>query len=139
MSYTNFDFPNTHFYDTDLRELIYKVTKILKTVDELDAWKSEHEKEYKELKGLYDDIISGNFPPEMYKTLHNWVVENSASIINDLVALVFFRLEIIDGGGYFVAYVPESWNDIIFGTSGLDDFPVDVDFGHLTLSLRIGG
>ena len=48
-----------------------------------------------------------------------------------MVKQVYFGLT---DTGYFVAYIPESWNDIIFGTSGLDDFPAGVDYGHLTLT-----
>ena len=131
MSYTDYDFPGTHYYDTDLREVIHKVTKILKTVEELDAWKEEHEKEYEELKKFYDDLMAGNFTPEMEEALYKWTVENTAEIIGRVIKSVFFGLT---NDGYFVAYIPDSWNDITFGTSGLDDFPSGVDFGHLTLS-----
>ena len=131
MSYTDYDFPGTHYYDTDLRELIFKVTKILKTVAELDEWKEEHEKQYEELKKFYDDLIAGNFTPEMEEALYKWTVENTVEIIGRAIKAVFFGLT---NDGYFVAYIPDNWNDITFGTSGLDDFPSGVDFGHLTLS-----
>lgn len=131
MSYTDFDFPHTHYYDTDLRELIYKVTKILKTVDSLENWKTEHEAEYEELKKLYDDILAGKFPDEMVKSLYEWTVKNTESIIGEAIKTVFFGLT---DDGYFVAYIPDGWDDITFGTSGLDDFPSGIDFGHLTLT-----
>lgn len=131
MSYTDYDFPGTHYYDTDLREVICKVTKILKTVADLDEWKEEHEKQYEELKKFYDDLMAGNFTPEMEEALYKWTVENTAEIIGRVIKSVFFGLT---NDGYFVAYIPDSWNDITFGTSGLDDFPSGVDFGHLTLS-----
>lgn len=136
MSYSEFDFPHTHFYDTDLRELICKVNKILSTVESLDAWRTQHENEYEELKQICDDIISGNFSPEMVKALNDWFKKYGIDIIGELVKMVFFG---ITDDGYFVAYIPESWSDIIFGTTGLDDFPEGVDYGHLTLSLMIGG
>lgn len=131
MSYTDYDFPGTHYYDTDLREVICKVTKILKTVAKLDEWKEEHEKQYEELKKFYDDLIAGNFTPEMEEALYKWTVENTVDIIGKAIKAVFFGLT---DNGYFVAYIPDSWNDITFGTSGLDDFPSGVDFGHLTLT-----
>lgn len=131
MSYTDFDFPHTHYYETDLRELILKVTKILSIVDGLESWKIEHEAEYKELKKLYDDILAGRFPDEMTKSLYKWTVKNTESIIGDAIKTVFFGLT---DDGYFVAYIPESWSELIFGTSGLDDFPENVEFGHLTLT-----
>lgn len=108
------------------------VKKLIEQVDVLESWRSTHEKEYQELKALYDAIVSGNFPPEMAKALFKWTVENSASIINELTKMVFFG---ITEDGYFVAYIPETWDDIIFNTTGLD-INVDLmpEYGHLVLS-----
>lgn len=131
MSYTDFDFPHTHYYDTDLRELICKVTSILKGVADLEGWKEQHEKEYEELKEFYDNLMEGNLTPELEEALYKWTSENTIEIIGRAIKTVFFGLT---DDGYFVAYIPNSWNDITFGTSGLDDFPAGVDFGHLTLS-----
>lgn len=131
MSYTEYDFPGTHYYDTDLRELIYKVTKILKTVEQLDEWKKDHEKDYEELKKLYDDLIAGNFTPEMVDAMHQWTIKNTTEIIGMAIKTVFFGLT---DDGYFVAYIPDSWDDINFGTSQYDDFPSGVEYGHLTLT-----
>ncbi len=61
--------------------------------------------------------------------ISQWIEEN-------LLKMVFVG---ITDDGYFVIYIPESWDDIVFGTSGLDDFPDGVEYGHLTLSLKIGG
>lgn len=51
--------------------------------------------------------------------------------VADIVKMVFFA---INDDGYFVAYIPESWNDITFGTTGLDEVVSGYDYGHLTLS-----
>lgn len=123
-------FPYTNFHELNLTWILEHFCEFIKAIDELQDWKTEHEKEYEELKKLYDDIVSGNFPPEMYKALHDWVVNNSTSIINSLIKTVFFGLE----NGYLVAYIPDSWSDLIFGTTGLDDFPDGYDFGHLTIT-----
>lgn len=131
MSYTDFDFPHTHYYDTDLRELICKVTAILKGVADLEGWKEEHEKEYEELKKFYDDLMAGNFTPEMEQALYQWTVENTVEIIGKAIKTVFFGLT---DDGYFVAYIPDSWNNITFGTTGYDDFPEGVEYGRLTLT-----
>ena len=56
MSYTSFDFPNTHLYDSDLRELIRMYTQLVAEYNELvndlhalNQWKNEHELEYQAL------------------------------------------------------------------------------------------
>ena len=123
-------YPYLNLTDLNLDYLLTHLKECMQLVDSLKDWQAQHEKEYEELKVLYDAIISGNFPPEMYDALHEWVVKNSASIITDLVKMTFFVLE----DGYLVAYIPDSWTDIIFGTTGLDDFPAGYDFGHLTLT-----
>lgn len=40
----------------------------------------------------------------------------------------------INDDGYFVYYIPDSWDDITFNTTDLDIFVPDVDYGHLVLS-----
>lgn len=123
-------FPYTNFHDLNLDWILKIVKDLYQEVSKQTDWIEEHQKEYEELKALYDAIVSGNFPPKMYDALHNWVVVNSKSIIGDIIKSVFFVLE----DGYLVAYIPDSWSDITFGTTGLDDFPAGYDFGHLTLT-----
>lgn len=70
----------------------------------------------------------------MYTALRNWFVLNSASIFGELAKMVIFN---ITDDGYFVAYIPESWNDIIFGTTGLDEIIPGYDYGRLVLSYNV--
>ena len=120
----------TDFHELNLDWIISVVKALLEEVDSLDSWKAEHETEYLELKKLYDDLMAGNFTPEMEAALYNWTVKHTVEIIGKAIKTVFFG---ITDDGYFVAYIPDSWSDITFGTTGLDTFPEGVDFGHLTL------
>lgn len=124
-------FPYTDFHELNLDTFLAKFKEFIERLDSLDAWKSEHEAEYQELKQLYDNIISGNFPDSMTQALERWVRQNGVDIIGELVKMVFFGITM---DGYFVAYIPDSWDEITFGTTGLDDFPAGVEYGHLTLS-----
>lgn len=124
-------YPYLNVNDLNLDWIINHFKEFIDEISSLEEWRSEHEREYEELKALYDAIVSGNFPDSMKTALHDWVVANSVSIIGSLIKSVFFG---INDEGYFVAYIPDSWSDIIFGTTGLDDFPAGVDYGHLTLS-----
>lgn len=56
MSYTSFDFPHTHFYDSDLRELLGMCKKLMDDYDKLVAdinslneWRIAHTKDYENL------------------------------------------------------------------------------------------
>lgn len=124
-------YPYINLNDLNLDWILKHFKEFIAAIGDLENWRTEHEAEYEELKKFCDDLASGNFPPAMYNTLHEWVVNNAESIIAELIKHVFFNLT---DEGYFVAYIPDSWSDIIFGTTGLDTFPVGVDYGHLTLN-----
>lgn len=126
-----FEFPHTRTYDTDLGWLIkdYKhLTELYKT---LDQWKEETQPTIDDFKRLYEELLSGDLPEGMIEAINTWLSNNAPAIVLELIKMVFFGLT---DDGYFVAYIPDSWDDITFGTSGLDDFPAGIDFGHLTLS-----
>lgn len=124
-------FPYTDFHELNLDFLLTNYKRLLDSLSELDTWIEKHEKEYKALKQMVDDLESGKWSDEFIETLLKWYRDNIIDIIGELVKQVFFGLT---DDGYFVAYIPESWDDITFGTSGLDDFPAGVEYGHLTLS-----
>ena len=125
-----FEFPHTRTYDSDLGWLIKDYKSLTELYDTLNQWKEETQPTIDELMEMYTKIITGNFPPEMADAIEKWIIENSDDIIAKLIKTVFFGLT---DDGYFVAYIPDSWSDITFGTTGLDDFPAGIDFGHLTL------
>ena len=131
MSYTSFDFPHTHMYESDLREILAQLKNLSKDVKALDEWKVTHEAEYHQLKELYDEVMSGNFPQSIKDGFTAWMEENAIDLVGDLVKMVFFE---ITEEGYFVAYIPESWDDITFNTVGLDITIPDRDYGTLVLS-----
>lgn len=124
-------YPYMNENDLNLDYILKHLKEFMTIVESLVEWKDRHEAEYEELKALYDDLMSGNFPPSFIKELEKWLKKNAIDLVGELVKMVFFALT---DDGYFIAYIPESWSDILFGTSGLDDFPVGVDYGHLTLS-----
>ena len=47
-----------------------------------------------------------------------------------LAAMIFIE---ISDAGYIVYYIPDSWDEITFKTTGLDVTISDVDYGHLVL------
>lgn len=123
-------YPYLNVNDLNLDWIIKHFKEFIEALGELDEWRKEHEKEYQELKKLYNDILSGNFPAQMVSALKYWCIKNTKEIIGAAIKTVLFTLE----DGYLVAYIPDSWSDIIFGTTGLDDFVAGYDFGHLTLT-----
>lgn len=125
-----FEFPHTRTYDTDLGWLIKRVNSYDETLKALDEWAEKTELSVKELEDFKKALEDGKLPDGVRDGLYKWASLHIPDLLAETIKSVFFVLE----NGYFVAYIPDSWDEVDFGTSGLDDFPVGVDFGHLTLS-----
>lgn len=128
------EYPYHNITDLNLDYILKHIKSLIETVTQIDGWIDTHQAEYDELKALYDAIMSGNFPPAMLNSLYNWLHDNAFDIIGEMVKSVIFN---ITDDGYFVAYIPESWEDIIFGTTGLDLALPGYDYGRLVLSYNI--
>lgn len=124
-------YPYINENDLNLDYILKKVKHLLTAVDELEGWRARHEMEYQQLYNWYNDLVSGNLSPALIAAINDWCRRNIVDLVGQLVHMVFFGL---NDQGYFVAYIPESWSDIIFGTTGLDDFPAGIEYGHLTLT-----
>ena len=125
-----FEFPHTRTYDSDLGWLIKEMRKIIDETGASTEWKAKVDTELAKLEACCNDLMTGDFPQSFTDALVGWMQNNALDIVGELIKMVFFGLE----NGYLVAYIPESWQDIIFNTTGLDIFVPDVDFGHLVLS-----
>ena len=130
MSYM-FEFPHTRTYDNDLGWLIKQVKSDVEALDALEAWKESAEGSIAELQKLLEDIAAGNFPEEISNAIKNWITANFYDIVGDMAKTVWFGLT---DAGYFVAYVPESWDEVVFKTTGYDyTTELQPEFGHLVL------
>lgn len=125
------DYPYKNIEDFNLDYLLKKLRDLLGDYKTLTEWRVEHEAQYEELKTLYDAVMSGNFPQPVKDAFTKWMQDNAIDLVGELVHMVFFGLT---DDGYFVAYIPESWDEIQFSTSGLDDVIPGLDFGHLILN-----
>lgn len=133
----NYEFPYTdpNLYNDDW--ILKKMKDLLVWMEETEAWKLQYENAYQEMKKMVEDIENGTFPDSIKKAFSNWMKKNALDLVGELVKLVFFGL---NDDGYWVAYIPESWNDIIFNTTGLDIIiPAYPEYGRLVLSLLVGG
>lgn len=126
-----FEFPHTRTYDTDLGWLIKRVNSYDETLKALNEWAEQTDISVKELEDFKKALEDGNLPQGVRDGLYQWAALNIPQLLYEAVKTVFFQ---ITPDGYFVAFIPDSWDEITFGTSGLDDFPAGIDFGHLTLS-----
>ena len=125
-------YPYQNFSDYNLDWIIRRVKEYLAKVDNLEEWKDETQAVIDAINRLVKDINSGNFPDEMKKAITVFIKDNFYDIVGEMTKMVFFGLT---DSGYFIAYIPESWEDIKFSTTEYDDStPLQPDFGHLILS-----
>lgn len=129
MSY--FDFPHTRTYDSDLGWLIKHVNEYDEVIAALNNWIAENEPKFEDFQKLYDMLMSGDLPPGVQEGINEWMRNHAVDVVGELVKMVFFGLT---DDGYFVAFIPESWDDIIFNTTDYDIFIPDTDYGRLVLS-----
>lgn len=79
-----------------------------------------------DIEGLKSDLA------KVEEWIKNFDTKYAEKIIAECIStMVFFGLT---DSGYFVAYTPENWDDIRFGTTGLDiEADNQPEFGHLVL------
>lgn len=128
-----FEFPHTRTYDSDLGWLIKHVNSYDETIATLNAWIAENQPKLDDFESLYNMLMSGNLPAGVQEGINKWMRLHALDIVGELVKMVLFGLT---DDGYFVAYIPEGWDDIIFNTTGLDISIPDIDYGHLVLSFN---
>lgn len=124
-------YPYISMNDLNLDWIIKHFKEFIDQIASLNDWRSQHEQEYEALKALYDQLEAGQLPPATYNQLRIWINNNVVDIIGAAIKTVMFDLT---PDGYLRATIPDSWSEIVFGTTGLDVFPAGVDFGHLTLT-----
>lgn len=107
-----------------------KVEHYLDYVAELmNEWNIEFSEEMEEqLTELWEAVNNG-----LENAVHDWITENLEYIFTTIVKQVYFGLNL---EGYFVAYIPESWNDIIFDTGA--NYELDT-YGRLILRWNVDG
>lgn len=73
-------------------------------------------------------FINGEYTDKYLMSLINWIDQNIQILVGRIVKYVFFGLS---DDGYFVAYIPQSWDFIQFDTIMNSTDPL---YGHLVLN-----
>ena len=126
-----FEFPHTRSYEGDLGYIIKHMSQLVDEYNKLVDDQAALDAKMAEIEATYQAILAGDFPEALKEAFYNWMIENASNIVARMIKNVFFGLT---DSGYFCAWVPESWSDITFKTSGYDyATPLAPDFGHLIL------
>ena len=122
------NYPYQNLQDLNLDYLLKVADKARETLKDL----GDYAERVVELESAVDAIRSGDYTPEMVERIKDIVQRDIIGLVGELIKFVFFGLT---DDGYFVAYIPEPWDSIIFNTSNYDIFLSDVpEFGRLILS-----
>lgn len=122
------NYPYQNLNDLNLDYLLRIADKAAEVLKDLDGYADRIE----ELENCCEAIRNGNFTPEMERRILEIVQNDIIDLVGDMVKFVFFGLT---RDGYFVAYIPDPWDSIIFNTTNYDIFIEGVpDFGRLVLS-----
>lgn len=110
-------------YDESLSyyELLCKVVKYINDLIESDN----------ELAHEYDELR------EVVGQIQDWIDNYDENFVRDILAEYLAKMIFvwISDTGYIIYYIPESWNEIVFNTTGLDVVIEDTEYGRLVLSL----
>lgn len=126
-----FEFPHTRTYDTDLGWIIENIKGYNDAIQTLNDWIETNTPRLEDLEAFKEALESGDLPEGVQAGITSWLETHAADVIAAIIKNVWFGLTV---AGYFVAYIPDSWSDITFKTTGLDII-LDLmpEYGHLVL------
>ena len=126
-----FEFPHTRSYEGDLGYIIKKLEQLVNEYNSILNDQKRIDEIIAEIEAVWKQIIDGDLPDALKDALYDWLLENASSIIAKMIKNVFFGLT---DSGYFTAYIPDSWQDIVFKTTGYDIIvATQPEYGHLVL------
>ena len=120
------------YYDVDSLEQRYfllckQMHKMICFIDYMSDNLGIAKEELEELEDQFQKFQESGFDDYYAAQIEEWVNENLETLYHVLVQQVYFGL---NEQGYFVAYIPESWSDIVFDTGA--DYALDT-YGRLIL------
>lgn len=83
------------------------------------------------LYSQFEEFKAHGFDDYYAEQIEQWIADNMTWIIEKSIKMVFFGLTL---DGYFVAYIPDSWDDIIFDTGMVYG---SEDYGRLILRIQV--
>lgn len=127
-------FPYTNFQDLNL-DVLMKIVKDLKDQYKIMAGQMpEILNRIQTLEDFQKELEAGDLSEGMQQAIFAWCQENYNEVFSGYIKLVYFGLT---ENGHFCAFIPETWEEIAFKTSGYDiDLP-DVPYGHLILDSTV--
>ena len=123
--------PHFRFWCQTVLPLVYDnalsyIEVLHKVVDYLNHMVDDQNRMISDIDGLKQDLA----------VVQKWISDFEPNVANEIIEKyiargVYFGL---NDAGYFVAYIPQTWQAIRFNTTGLDITLPGRNYGHLVLS-----
>lgn len=124
------------YWDVDsheerIKRLCLELHKLTQYADYLgDSINLSHD-EINEISELVDNFIDSGFDEYYRDKVEQWIDTHMDYIFERYTRGIYFGLSL---DGHFVAYIPESWNDVVFDTGA--DYALDT-YGRLILRMDV--
>lgn len=103
------------------------IDKLVCYVDMLGDTENETQEALKELISEFEEFKASGFDDYYAEQVAQWIADNAALLFTLYCKQLYFGL---NEQGYFVAYIPDSWDDIVFDTGAV--YGIDT-YGRLIL------
>ena len=110
-----------------LCKVVAQLNETLKDVNDLNGNQQQIYNYLKELQAVLEGFMEHGFDDYYADLVNKWIKDNLDWIFTTVVRQVYFGLNL---EGYFVAYIPEGWSDIVFDTGA--NYALDT-YGRLIL------
>lgn len=127
-------YDNSLSYYEQLCKVAEFLNRVIAQVDKNSAQISVNIEDIKNLKAEMDALLAefesvknGDYVELYINAIAKWIDNNLQQLVGRVVKYVFFGLT---DDGYFIAYIPESWDFISFDTIIQPENPL---YGHLLL------
>lgn len=116
-------------YDKEqiIKHLCKLVHKVCCYAEQMGISVNEYVAQVEELEAQFEQFKETGFFDYYAAQINQWVQDNMERIISEAIKMVFFGLT---EDGYFCAYIPKSWEGIIFDTGAVYG---EDNYGHLIL------
>lgn len=118
---------NVYSSEQRIKALCCDLEKLIEYSDGQTAQININAADLKELKTAFEKFQESGFDDYYKRQIEEWIANNLEFIYQNTIKQVYFGLT---EEGYFVAYIPESWNEIAFDTGA--NYSLD-SYGRLIL------
>ena len=123
---------NVYSQEQRIKELCCNYDKAEQYLDYVakltNDWVGEYTDEVQAKLDMFEALIASGYQD----ALDAWIEKDLPEVISEATKMVFFGL---NDDGYFIAYIPESWNEIQFDTGY--DYSDQNTYGRLILDMYV--